>query len=141
MLRFLPVIIHMALLVYALIDCIQTESIIVRNLDKTMWVFIIILVPVVGPIAWLVAGRPASGTSSSHVPWRSTATAGFPEYERPAPRLRVPDDLPGPTDPDPEKEWLLQQWQAQLDERERAHRALEQDGAAEQDGTAEPRPA
>ena len=56
MIRYLPYLIEIALLVYCLIDCIQTD--VPRNLSKTTWVFVIILLPVVGGIAWLVAGRP-----------------------------------------------------------------------------------
>ena len=56
MIRYLPFLIEIALLVYCLIDCIQTD--VPRNLSKTTWVFVIILLPIVGGIAWLVAGRP-----------------------------------------------------------------------------------
>ena len=89
MIRYLPFLIEIALLVYCLIDCIQTD--VPRNLSKTTWVFVIILLPVVGGIAWLVAGRPEHGPRRD-VPWPSTQTAGFPEYERP--RRTSPDDDP-----------------------------------------------
>ena len=119
--RYLPYVIHVALLIYALIDCIQTDQILIRNLPKTLWVFMIILIPVIGPIVWLVAGRPQGGQHTRQVPWPSTATAGFPEYERPRPP-RGPDDddafLARIDGPDPEKERLLAQWEAQLRERE-----------------------
>lgn len=91
--RYLPFLIELALVVYCLIDCISTDSLLVRNLNKTVWVLLIIFVPIVGSIAWLVAGRPErSQRASSSVPWPSTATAGFPEYERPRPL--GPDDDP-----------------------------------------------
>lgn len=107
--RYLPYVVHVALLVYALIDCIQTDQILIRNLPKTVWLFLIILIPVIGPIVWLVAGRPQPDQRARPVPWPSTATAGFPEYERPRPP-RGPDDddafLARIDGPDPEKERL-----------------------------------
>ena len=51
-------LIGLALWIYALLDVIQTDEILTRNLPKTMWVLIVLLFPPVGPIAWLVAGRP-----------------------------------------------------------------------------------
>ena len=58
LLRGLPVLIELGLLVYCLIDAIQTPSQDHRNLAKPLWILLIILVPIVGGIAWLVAGRP-----------------------------------------------------------------------------------
>ena len=118
MIRYLPFVIELALLVYCLIDCIQTD--VPRNLSKITWVFVIILVPIVGGIAWLVAGRPEY-RASRNVPWPSTQTAGFPEYERP--RRTAPDDDPaflaGMRASDDEHEKMLKDWEAQLRDRER----------------------
>ncbi|MCU1431710.1 MAG: hypothetical protein JWP95_815 [Actinotalea sp.] len=121
MLRFLPVVIELGLLVFCLIDCIQTDSVVVRNLNKTLWILLIIFVPIVGAVAWLVAGRPQGGQRGRTVPWPSTATAGFPEYERPHP-ARGPDDdeafLADLKKPDHEHEAMLAQWEHQLRDRE-----------------------
>ncbi|MBO1753207.1 PLDc_N domain-containing protein [Actinotalea sp. BY-33] len=121
MIRGLAVVIQLALLVYCLIECIQTDSSRVRNLPKTLWVLLIILVPVIGPVAWLVAGRPER-EAASNVPWPATRTAGFPEYERPRPP-RGPDDDPefltGLGHRDAEHEEMLSQWEATLRDRER----------------------
>lgn len=120
MLRVLPFIIEIGLLVYCLIDCIQTDSVLVRNLPKGAWVLLIVVLPLVGGIAWLVAGRPERAARSSHVPWPSTATAGFPEYERPRPL--GPDDDPGflaaDRESDRKHEQMLRDWEAQLRARE-----------------------
>jgi uncharacterized membrane protein AbrB (regulator of aidB expression) len=59
--RVLLVVVSIALTVYAAIDCIQTEESRVRNLPKLAWVLLIVLVSIVGPVAWLLAGRPRSG--------------------------------------------------------------------------------
>ena len=80
--RILPLI-ELALLVYCLIDCLQSDSATVRGLSKGWWIVLIVFLPLAGGIAWLVAGRPARAPRSG-VPWRSTATAGYPEYERPS---------------------------------------------------------
>ncbi|WP_182112938.1 MULTISPECIES: PLD nuclease N-terminal domain-containing protein [unclassified Actinotalea] len=142
MLRALPYIVEFALLVFCLIDCIQTPEGSARNLGKTAWIFVIILIPIAGAVAWLVAGRPAKQRPSSAVPWPSTATAGFPEYERPA-RPRGPDD-----DPEflasverrerAEHEKLLAEWEAQLREREQRLGSVE--SAPGPDDTTEPDP-
>ena len=71
MARLLPLlaILDLALLVVALIDCLSTEGRI-RALRRIVWVFIILLFPPIGPIAWFVAGRPtrrgAPGRLSRH---------------------------------------------------------------------------
>jgi hypothetical protein len=122
--RYLPFLIEIALLVYCLIDCIQTD--VPRNLSKTTWVFVIILLPVVGGIAWLVAGRPEH-RPARNVPWPSTQTAGFPEYERP--RRSSPDDDPeflaGMRTSDDKHEQMLKDWEAQLRDREHKLKADE----------------
>jgi hypothetical protein len=116
--RYLPFLLEMALLVYCLIDCIQTD--VPRNLSKTTWVFVIILLPIVGGVAWLVAGRPEHRPRRD-VPWPTTQTAGFPEYERP--RRSSPDDDPaflaGMRTSDDTHEQMLKDWEAQLRDRER----------------------
>jgi hypothetical protein len=120
MLRLAPYVLELALLVYCLIDCIQTDSVLVRNLPKTFWVFVIIVVPLVGSIAWLVAGRPESSSRRRQVPWPSTQTAGFPEYERP--RAGSPDDDPeflaSMRASDRKHEQMLAEWEQQLRDRE-----------------------
>ncbi len=49
-----------ALAVYALIDCAQTPDAEVRNLPKPLWLVLVIVIMFLGPIAWLIAGRPRS---------------------------------------------------------------------------------
>jgi len=121
MLRVLPFVVQLALLVYCLIDCIQTDSVLVRNLPKPLWVFLIVILPVVGPVAWLVAGRPERAQRSGPVAWPSTATAGFPEYERPRPAA-VDDDAALRAElrrVDEEHEAALRAWEDSLRARER----------------------
>lgn len=122
MLRFLPVIAEIALLVFCLIDAIQSDPDRVRNMSKGWWIVLIVVLPLVGGVAWLVAGRPQ--TPRTHVPWRSTATAGFPEYERP--RRYGDDDVAAERRRAEERrsddlhEQMLRDWEAQLRAREQA---------------------
>ena len=120
MLRFLPFAVDLVLLVYCLIDCIQTDESEVRNLRKGWWILLIIFFPLVGGIAWLVAGRPQRQHRRS-VPWPSTPTAGFPEYERPR-GPQGPDDDPQFLEEmrrgNSEQEQLLKKWEDDLRRRE-----------------------
>jgi hypothetical protein len=122
--EILPGFIEIVLLVFCLIDCIQTDSLLVRNLPKIAWIVLIIIVPLVGGIAWLVAGRPLRGAQNSSVPWRATQTAGFPEYERSrssSPSLDEVDERlrRDQARVDQEHEDALRRWEASLRERER----------------------
>ena len=76
MLRYLPVILSLALTIYCAVDAIQTRDGAARNLPKIAWLILILLFPVVGPAAWLIAGRPRKGQP------------GLPQQRRP----RGPDD-------------------------------------------------
>ena len=58
--RALPYLAAVALVVYCLIDAIQTPSATVRVLPRLVWMIVIIVIPFLGPLVWLVAGRPKS---------------------------------------------------------------------------------
>ena len=58
MVRVLAWLLVLALTVYAVVDCVQTEERRIRVLPKALWVLVILVLPLVGPIAWLIAGRP-----------------------------------------------------------------------------------
>jgi hypothetical protein len=121
MIRFLPYALELFLVVFCLIDCIQRDEGSIRNLGKVWWVLLILFFPLIGAIAWLVAGRPLPGPRR-RVPWPSTRTAGFPEYERPG-RSVAPDDDPEflaqMRKGNAEQEELLRKWEDDLRRRER----------------------
>jgi hypothetical protein len=50
-------LVELGLLVFCLVDCVQTPRASVRTLPKLVWVLLIVVFPLVGSIAWLVAGR------------------------------------------------------------------------------------
>lgn len=60
MLRLLPILLVLALWIYAFVDCLNTPEKQVRNLPKVVWALIILLFGqvLVGPLAWFLAGRP-----------------------------------------------------------------------------------
>lgn len=129
----------LVLFVFALVDCIQTDEGAVRNLPKAVWILLIVLVPLVGSIAWLAAGRPTGDQRlqrRGQVAWPATATSGFPEYERPASGRPRPTLAP---DDDPEflrslgaeqrqHEAMLGDWEQDLRRREAALREGEGSG-------------
>ena len=43
---------------YCIFDVIATDEILVRSLPKMAWLFIVIVLPDIGSIAWLALGRP-----------------------------------------------------------------------------------
>ena len=79
-------LIVMAIWLFAIFDVIATDEILVRNLPKGLWLVLVIFVPIVGPIAWLIMGRPM------YAGWQ-------PGGQRsPAPRRQAPrgiEDDPG----------------------------------------------
>lgn len=122
MIRILPVAIELILVVFCLIDCMQSPDQRVRNLPKWGWIILMILVPIVGCIAWLVAGRPLRDRGDRTTPWPATKTSGFPEYERPVRRPVAPDDDPEflakLKQSNAEHERLLKRWEEDLKRRE-----------------------
>ncbi|KAB7746444.1 hypothetical protein GA707_02805 [Nostocoides sp. F2B08] len=57
MTRVVPVLIGLGLAIYALVDCIQTDQSRVRGIAKTFWLILIVVVPFLGPLGWLLAGK------------------------------------------------------------------------------------
>jgi hypothetical protein len=71
----------LALDIFCVIDLILTREDEVRNLPKIAWLFLILLFPPIGSIAWLAAGRPQRGTAPRSAYER--AAPAYPEYDRP----------------------------------------------------------
>jgi hypothetical protein len=72
----------LCLLVYCALNVITTPESEVRNLPKMVWLALVIFLPIVGGIAWLVAGRPMTTQRPGGLPYKGN-TGRFPEYERP----------------------------------------------------------
>lgn len=58
MTRVLLYAIPAVVVLYALIDTLQTRRELVRTLPKWVWIVVVILVPLLGAIGWFVWGRP-----------------------------------------------------------------------------------
>jgi len=80
-----------ALWVFCLVDAIGAQSGRIRNLPKVAWILLILFFPLIGSIAWLVAGRPES---------KPSRPSEFPEYDRPG--------RAAPAEPEQDAEFLRQ---------------------------------
>ncbi|GAA4660472.1 hypothetical protein GCM10023347_09990 [Streptomyces chumphonensis] len=58
MLKVLPVLLLLAVWIYAFVECLNTPERDVRKLPKVAWILIILLFTPLGPVAWFLAGRP-----------------------------------------------------------------------------------
>ena len=56
MLRVVLIALVVFATIYALVDCVQTDRRQVRIMPKAVWL-IAVLVPIAGPVFWLLAGR------------------------------------------------------------------------------------
>lgn len=130
MIRVLPYLVEIALLVFCLVDCIQSPPHLIRNLEKGWWIVIIILLPLIGGIAWLVAGRPVRTSAGGQ--WR--IGSGFPADEQPRTAYKRNEDDPAfmaeMARIDREHEESLKKWEAKLAAQEAEQKRRQQDGGA-----------
>jgi hypothetical protein len=89
----------LALWVFCLIDVITSSESDIRNLPKMAWLFIVLILPDIGSIVWLVAGRNWQGRTGSYRS-RIVAAKAYPEYDRPGRAV--------PTSPDDDDAFLRQ---------------------------------
>lgn len=99
MLRVLLSLLVLGVTLYALIDCLRTPAEQVRNLPKVLWMLLIVLLAVVGPLAWLLVGRqrPAPGPRRSRP--RPVAPDDDPDFLRDLDVERRRREQQGETDP------------------------------------------
>ncbi len=107
----------LVLWIWCIVEIVQTPDALCRNLPKLGWLVLVVLLPLIGSVAWLVAGRPIVSRGP-----RIHPTPGYPEYERPNRAL--------PQDPAADEEFL-RQVRARAEEqraRYRAQQRREQEG-------------
>ena len=110
------------LTLYTLLDAVRTPAHEARTLPKWLWVLVTLLFPVVGPLMWLILGRPKA----------QPAAGGFGQRRNtPTPSVSSPDD---------DEEYL--RWLKAKAERERRSREAEshnkQDSAPKDSGPKDP---
>lgn len=126
MLRALMFILPLALTIYAFIDCLNTPEDEAKHLPKVVWVIIILLFWIVGPVVWFAAGKtrkaPAGGRTPSE--WHRNHRQ---EWVAPDDN---PDFLKSLKDENKKDEAVLKDWEADLRRREEELRKRDQGGEA-----------
>lgn len=82
-------VVELCMVVYCALNVITTPESEIRNLPKLLWLLLVLVFPIVGGIAWLVAGRPQR---AANLPYKGNR--GVPaEYDRPGRAVpQNPDD-------------------------------------------------
>jgi len=129
-------VVFFALWFWAILDCISTDSILVRNLPKTTRLFVVIFLSMPGALAWLLLGRPEGaglGIGGTYRPAdytqrpRSKGFEDSAEWQSRSKRIKPPPAAPAEiaaaddiTESNAVKERRLLEWEAELNKREAA---------------------
>jgi hypothetical protein len=108
-------LIAFAVWVFCIIDVITTPDVDCRNLPKFVWLMIVILLPDIGSIAWLVAGRT----------WNSAPRG--PAYRSTFGPVSASTRKTRPTNPDDDDEFLASLRSRAEEQRRRAREADQPD--------------
>jgi hypothetical protein len=71
--------------IWALLDCIGTDSSMCRNLPKPVWIVLVLFLADIGALAWLLLGRPEKaswrpGSTDYSAPRRPVGLEDSPRY-------------------------------------------------------------
>lgn len=77
-LLFALAVVGFVIWVFTIVDCLRTDESRVRGLPKTAWVFVAILLPIIGGVLWFLIGKERRGRVNP----------------RPANQQQAPDDDP-----------------------------------------------
>lgn len=78
-------VVPIAVTVYALIDALLAPGAGVRLFPKALWVFVIVVLPLIGAVLWFGLGRPlrtAGGFGSGNAPGRAIGPDDDPGFLR-----------------------------------------------------------
>jgi hypothetical protein len=88
LLSALPVLVYAGLVVYSVIDCLQTPAADLHGLSRPSWVAVIVLIPLFGALTWLLTRRTSSSRRHERAPagpdradgygWTAEGVAGHP---------------------------------------------------------------
>lgn len=135
MTRVLIFMFVLATTVYAVVDCINAEEEDRRGLPTGLWLILIIMLPIFGPVSWYLISssqrraRMAAGGSATSRPTGGNAGG----YGRPQQRPQRPGRPVAPDD-DPDFLWRLEQ------DRRRAARDEKRENPSDDDATGEEPP-
>ncbi len=101
-------LLQVALLVYAVLDVVTTPREQVRTLPKLLWLVLVVVVPLAGPVGWLLAGRPQGRGGR------------LPVLGTPGPAARRPAAPTVGSAPDDDEDFLRQLRQRAEEQRRRA---------------------
>ena len=95
--RAVLIVLVLALTIYSLLDCARTpEESMPARMPKLLWIIIIVMATLVGPIAWIIVSRVKAaedrGGGVEPTMWSSKEGTSFRRAERPRPV--APDDDP-----------------------------------------------
>ncbi len=103
-------VVEITLLVYCVLNIVTTPQEQVRNLPKLLWLVLVLFFPLIGGVAWLVAGRPQGGAGGR----------GQGGGRGPRGGVRPPSGPVRPSNPDDDEDFLRQLRQRAQEQRRRA---------------------
>ena len=113
--------------IWALLDCIASDSALCRNLPKMIWLLVVVFLFDIGALLWLLVGRPEKagwrpGSSDYAAPRRPVGIEDAPRY---SPTPIISDRRSAELDRELERWEREQRSGAQGDERDQRDRDLD----------------
>lgn len=119
-------LIVLCLWLFCLLEAIRSDEGAIRHLPKLAWVVIVLLFPLAGSIAWLLAGRPVGSPGVSRF---ERAVPQYPEYDRPGRAAATSSAA---------DEEFLRKVRERAEQQRRAYRERQQRRERQERGEAEP---
>lgn len=125
--RVLLILVIVGLMVYALVDVWNSEEDERGGLPRWLWVLLIVLLPLLGPISWIVVRVAARRSGAGPATGRGGGGSRPTPPRRPSPRR--PSAGPVAPDDDPEFLWRLEQEKRRRERETRGSREAKGDDA------------